>query len=148
MTTQLTKYFCHFTKGEYTTPYWLEVTWRKKLLDLTWLEQLCDLKKIAMTWLDSRLEYFWLDLTCDLSKGDSLQHWLQVFESSDFNLDFRLLALHKNPIFRLLMQFECIEKYIFFRHYRLFQTFLSDVFTPLLLGLSHDAWCTINHTYK
>ena len=78
MTTQLTKYFCHFTKGEYTTPYWLEVTWRKKLLDLTWLEQLCDLtwleKKIAMTWLDSRLKYFWLDLTCDSSKGDLLQH--------------------------------------------------------------------------
>ena len=59
MTTQLTKYFCHFTKGEYTTPwpYWLEVTWRKN--DLTWL----DLKKIAMTWLDLRLQYFWLDLT-------------------------------------------------------------------------------------
>ena len=68
MTTLLTKYFCQFTKGEYTTrstPYGLELTWRKKM---TWLDQLCDFtwldsKKIAMTWLDSRLEYFRLDLT-------------------------------------------------------------------------------------
>ena len=101
MTTQLMKYFCHFTKGEYTTPYWLEVTWRKKwldltwtIIDLTWLEQLCDLTWLEqlcdltwlnnlwldstwlekiVTWLDSRLD-FWLDLTCDSSKGDLLQH--------------------------------------------------------------------------
>ena len=80
MTTQLTKYVCHFTKGEYTTPYWLEgdlkekmtwldLTWRKNYLILTWLEQLCDLswldlkKEEAMTWLDSRLVLLtWLDL--------------------------------------------------------------------------------------
>ena len=47
----------------YTTPYWLELTWRKKWLDLTWL----DLKRIAMTWLATRAR-----LTC-YNTDDNLQ---------------------------------------------------------------------------
>ena len=67
MTTQLTKYFCQFTKGEYTTPYWLEVTWRKN--DLTWLDlnnyvTWLDLTKNSndLTWLATRVHVTWLDL--------------------------------------------------------------------------------------
>ena len=58
MTMQLTKYFCHFTKGN--TLHHTDL----RLLEgkMTWLHWF-DLKKIARTWLDSRLEYFWLDLT-------------------------------------------------------------------------------------
>ena len=37
----------------------------------------------------------------------------QGCESSAFNLISDYFALHKNPIFRLLMQFECIEKHFF-----------------------------------
>ena len=58
MTVQLTIYFCQFTKGEYTTPYWLELTWRKN--DSTWLG------KNSVTWLD---------LTCNSHKGDLLHHY-------------------------------------------------------------------------
>ena len=52
----------------------------------------------------------------------------QGCESSDFNLTLDFFALHKTPFFRLLMQFESIEKHIFFRHFRFF---LTDALTSL-----------------
>ena len=81
MTTQLITYFCHFTKGEYI--HHIDLRWLEGKHDLTWLDlnsyvTWLDLTKIAMTWLDSRLEYFWLDWTCDSSKGDLLQHCLDI----------------------------------------------------------------------
>ena len=46
--------------------------------------------------------------------------WFQTFFSSS-----------QNPIFRLLMQFECIEKHIFSGISDYFRLFLTDALTPL-----------------
>ena len=88
MITQLTKYFCHFTKGAYTTPYWLEVTWRKKLLDLTWTIMWLDLTWLEknsneLTWLATRVLLTWLDLWLE-------QRWLVT------TLDMRCYKLTKS----------------------------------------------------
>ena len=70
MTTQLTKYFFHFTKGEcmyYTILTWgdlkekitwLDLTWTMMWLDLTWLAT-----QLLLTWLDLWLEQGWLVTT-------------------------------------------------------------------------------------
>ena len=97
LTMQLTKYFCQFTKGEYTTPYWLELTWREKLLDLTWSIIWLDLKTSNdLTWLATQVLLTWLDLWLE-------QGWLVTTLS------------HPNPI----MYFNAtskIQEYTFYAH--------------------------------
>ena len=54
----------------------------------------------------------------------------QGCESSDFNLISDVFCSSQNPIFRLLMQFECIEKYVFSGISDYFRLFLTDALTP------------------
>ena len=58
---------------------------------------------------------------------------LQGCESSDFNLISDFFALHKTPFYRLLMQFECIDKHISSDISDYVRLFLTDALTPLML---------------
>ena len=59
---------------------------------------------------------------------------VQGCESSDFYSDFRLFCSSQNPIFRLLMLFECIEKHIF--------SGISDYFQTFSHKCSHTPGCS------
>ena len=56
----------------------------------------------------------------------------QGCESSDFNR-FQTFLLFTNLIFRLLMQFECVEKHIFSGISDYFRLFLTDTLTPCIV---------------
>ena len=56
----------------------------------------------------------------------------QGCESSDFILISDVFCSSQNPIFRLLMQFECIEKHIFPGISDYFRIFLTAILTPLV----------------
>ena len=81
MTTQLTKYFCQFTKGEYTTP-WVELTWRKKLLDLTWLDKNIN----DLTWLATQVLLTWLVTRARVTCYNTVLYSLLLCYKSFYNL--------------------------------------------------------------
>ena len=79
-------------------------------------------------------------------KNRTIHSTLQGCESSDFNLISDFFCSSQNPIFRLSMHFECNEKHILFRHFRLFQTFspkcshTPDSTTSSFSSLTWSAW--------
>ena len=62
---------------------------------------------------------------------------------------FQLFCSSQNPIFRLLMQSECIEKHILFRHFRLFHTFSDRCSRTPVMKIKFilvSIWYTTLHT--
>ena len=64
----------------------------------------------------------------------------QGCESSDFNLNSDFFCSSQNHIFRLLMQFECIDKHPFLGISGYFRLFLTEALTPLAsVRPNHDS---------
>ena len=78
---------------------------------------------------------------------------VQGCESSDFNLISDFFCSSQNPIFRLLMQFDCIEKHIFSGISDYFRLFLTDTLTPVIVwrctyGMSKDVRIDCKSVYQ
>ena len=136
--------FLYFMYEFYVTSCRGTGTWMYTTLIIIWHE--CDM-----------YTYIWVCIFQGYTACELISRILQGCEGSDFNLInliwfytctnvMGVLIETQDPIFRCLMQFECIGSHIFFCHSRLFQMFFTDVnvhvqFIPVIFLASMVLFC-------